>query len=235
MSTRYFGASVPRREDPRLLRGQARYVDDIKLPGLLHATIVRSMHAHARIPAVQVEAARLMPGVVGVFGFADLARWMQPIPPFGEAPPPLDTRIGLSTLETPRYPLARDKVRYVGEPIASVVARSRAQAEDAAEQVEVSYEPLAAVVDTEAAVDPEAPRLFEALDSNVVLSFTHTVGNAEAAIQAADVVVRERFRVHRYTGTPLEGRGIVVEPHPVEPRLTMWDSTQLPHVVQSAL
>ena len=115
MSTRYFGASVSRREDPRLLRGKARYVDDIKLPGLLHAAIVRSPHAHARLQSIQVEAARALPGVAGVFRFEDLAAWMQPMPTFGIAPPPLDSRIGLSTHDTPRYPLARDTVRYVGE------------------------------------------------------------------------------------------------------------------------
>ena len=235
MSTRYFGASISRREDPRLLRGQARYVDDIKLPGLLHAAMVRSLHAHARLHAVHVEAAKALPGVAGVFRFEDLAAWMRPIPPFGEAPAPLGERIGLRMYDTPRYPLARDTVRYVGEPVAVVVARSRAEAEDACELVEVDYEPLPVVVDTEAAVATDAPRLFEELDSNVVLRFTHRLGDAESAIAAADVVVRERFRVHRYTGTPLEGRGMVVEPHAVEPRLTMWDATQFPHVVQSAL
>jgi aerobic carbon-monoxide dehydrogenase large subunit len=235
VSTRYFGASISRREDPRLLRGSGRYVDDIKLPGLLHAAIVRSTHAHARLRAVRVEAARAMPGVAGVFCFTDLAAWMRPIPPFGEAPAPLPARIGLRMHATPRYPLARHKVRYVGEPVAVVVARTRAEAEDAAERVGVEYEPLPAVIDTEAALAPEAPRLFEELDSNVVLRFTQRLGDAAAAMQSADVVVRERFRVHRYTGTPLEGRGVVVEPHPVEPRLTMWDATQFPHVVQKTL
>ena len=172
MSTRYFGASISRREDPRLLRGSGRYVDDIKLPGLLHAAIVRSTHAHARLRAVRVEAARAMPGVAGVFGFTDLAAWMRPIPQFGEAPEPLPSRIGLRMHETPRYPLARHKVRYVGEPVAVVVARTRAEAEDAAERVSIEYEPLPAVIDTEAALAPEAPRLFEELDSNVVLRFT---------------------------------------------------------------
>jgi aerobic carbon-monoxide dehydrogenase large subunit len=235
VGTRYFGASVSRREDPRLLRGSARYVDDIKLPGLLHATIVRSPHAHARIRTIRVEAARARPDVAGVYGFADLAAWMKPLPTAGAAPASLASHIGLHTRVTPQYPLARDRVRFVGEPVAVVVARSRAAAEDAAEQVEVEYEPLPAVVETEAALAPEAPRLFPEWDSNVALRFTHAIGNSEAAFQAADVVVRERFRVHRYTGVPVECRGMVVEPHPVEPHLTLWDATQFPHFVQSAL
>jgi carbon-monoxide dehydrogenase large subunit len=131
--------------------------------------------------------------------------------------------------------LAHHRVRYVGEPVAVVVARSRAEAEDAAEQIDIAYEPLPPVIDTEAAAAPDAPRLFPEWESNVALRFTHAIGNVEAALQAADVVVRERFRVHRYTGVPLECRGIVVEPHPVEPHLTMWDATQFPHFVQSAL
>ncbi|MGQ4810635.1 Caffeine dehydrogenase subunit alpha [Candidatus Entotheonellaceae bacterium PAL068K] len=235
MVTRYFGASVTRREDPRFLRGLGRYVDDIKLPGLLHATIVRSPHPYARLEAMRVDAARALPGVAGVFMFEDLATWMKPMPEAGAAPLALRERIGLTSRVTPQYPMARDRVRYVGEPVAVVVAQNRATAEDAADLVEVQYEPLSAVVDTEAAAAPDAPRLHPDLDSNVALQFTHAVGDAAAAIQAADVVVRERFRVHRYTGSPVECRGLVVDPHPVDNRLTVWDATQFPHFIQNAL
>jgi carbon-monoxide dehydrogenase large subunit len=235
VGTRYFGASVSRREDPRLLRGSARYVDDIKLPGLLHATIVRSPHPHAHIRAMRIETARAHPGAAGVFRFADLAAWMKPMPSAGVAPPALVTYLALTTRQTPQYPLANDTVRYVGEPVAVVVARSRAEAEDVAELVEVDYEPLPAAIDTEAAAAPDAPRLYADWADNIVLRFTHTFGDAEAAIQSADVVVRERFRVQRYSGTPIECRGMVVEPHAVEDRLTMWSATQFPHFVQTAL
>ncbi|HEY7490639.1 MAG TPA: xanthine dehydrogenase family protein molybdopterin-binding subunit [Candidatus Tectomicrobia bacterium] len=235
MSTRYFGASVTRREDPRLLRGSGRYVDDIKLPGLLHAMIVRSRHAHAHLKAIRVARARSLPGVAGVFRFADLAAWMKPMPAAGLPPPALEAHLALTRRTTPQYPLACDRVRYVGEPVAVVVARSRAEAEDAAEQVEIDYEPLPAVIDTEAAAAADAPRLFPDWPDNVALRFTHALGNADAAIQSAEVVVRERFRVQRYTGVPLECRGIVVEPHVADQRLTMWDATQFPHFVQSAL
>jgi carbon-monoxide dehydrogenase large subunit len=136
---------------------------------------------------------------------------------------------------TPQFPLAHDRVRYVGEPVAVVVACSRAEAEDAAERLEIAYEPLAAVVDVETALASDAPRLFADWPDNVALRFTHAIGNAEQAMASADVVVQERFRVQRYTGAPLECRGIVVEPHPSDKRLTMWSATQFPHFVQNAL
>src|SRR5688572_26117693 len=130
VGVRYFGASVSRREDPRLLRGQGRYVDDIKLPGMLHATIVRSPHAHARLHAIRIEAAQALPGVAGVFRFSDLAAWMKPMPSAGLPPPNLKARLDITLRTTPQFPLARDRVRYVGEPVAVVVAHSRAAAED---------------------------------------------------------------------------------------------------------
>src|SRR5919108_2572660 len=120
VGTRYFGASVARVEDPRLLRGSGRFVDDIKLPGLLHAELVRSPHAHARITSVQLEAARALPGVAGVFGYEDLAAWMRPMPAAGLPPPALEARLALTRRTTPQYPLAYDRVRYVGEPVAVV-------------------------------------------------------------------------------------------------------------------
>jgi carbon-monoxide dehydrogenase large subunit len=235
VGVRYFGASVTRREDPRLLRGSGRYVDDLKLPGLLHATLVRSPHARARIRSVSVERARSHPGSAGVFRFEDLAAWMRPMPTAGAAPPALEKRLGISSRRTPQYPLARDVVRYVGEPVAVVVAGSRAEAEDIAELVEIDYEPLLAVVDTEAALAPDAPRLYPEFDDNAVLRFTHRVGDADAAIASADLVISERFRMHRYTGAPIECRGIVVEPQAVDQRLTMWSATQFPHFIQNAL
>lgn len=231
---KYFGASVPRTEDLRLLRGHARYVDDITLLGLLHATIVRSPHAHARIRRIDREAARSHPGVAGVFCFDDLSDWMQPMPISGAAPS-LDARLGIREKSTPQYPLAQDVVRYAGEPVAIIVARSRAEAEDAADLMEIDYEPLPVVIDTEAAVSPDSPCVYPEWGDNVTLSFSHRLGDADAAIADADVVVRETFKVQRYSGTPVECRGMVAEPHPVEPRLTIWNATQFPHFVQRAL
>ena len=187
MGTRYFGASVARVEDPRLLRGSGRFVDDIKLPGLLHAALVRSPHAHARITAVQLEAARALPGVAGVFGYEELAAWMHPMPSAGLPPPALEARLRPMLRATPQLPLARERVRYVGEPVAIVVARNRAEAEDAAELVNITYESLPVSIDTEAAVAPEAPRLFPDWPDNVAVRFTHAIGDADTAIRAADV------------------------------------------------
>lgn len=235
MGVKYFGISVARKEDPRLLRGKGRYVDDIKLPGLLHAAMVRSPHPHARIKAVQLDAARAQAGVAGVFAHQDVAAYMKPMPAVGAPPPELLKRLDLMLRTPPQYPLALDTVRYVGELVAVVVARNRAEAEDAAELVEVDYEPLPAVVDTEAAARAAAPRLFADWESNIALHFKHRVGDADAAIEAADVVVRERFRMHRYSGVPIECRGLVVEPHPVDDQLTMWVATQFPHALQEAV
>src|SRR5713101_6394347 len=110
VGTRYFGASVARVEDPRLLRGSGRFVDDIKLPGLLHAVLVRSPHAHARITAVHLEAAQSHPGVAGAFGFAELAAWMKPMPSAGLPPPALEAHLRPILRATPQLPLARDRV-----------------------------------------------------------------------------------------------------------------------------
>ena len=135
--------------------------------------------------AVHLEAARAGSGVVGVFWFDDLATWMKPMPTAGAAAPALAASLRLRTRETPQYPLARDTVRYVGEPVAVVIARSRAEAEDAAELVPVDDEPLAAVVDTEAAAAPEAPRLYRDWEDNIAVHFRHAIGDADAAIEAA--------------------------------------------------
>src|SRR5262245_33079104 len=147
MGAKYFGAAVRRREDPRFLRGEARYLDDVVLPGMLHAAFVRSPHGHARIGAIRTEVAASLPGVAGVFTFADLRRWMTPLPVFGAAPPGLAARVDFDIRPTTQYALCGDRARHVGEIVAMVVADSRYRAEDAAERVEVDWEPLPAVVD----------------------------------------------------------------------------------------
>src|SRR5918996_5475014 len=151
MGAKYFGASVPRKEDPRYLRGEGRYVDDITLPGTLHAAFVRSPHAHARILRIDTAAARAVPGVAHVFAFADLARWMKPLPLFGAVPPGLAARVQMAIRQPPQFALVRDRARHVGEIVAMVIADSRYRAEDAADRVEVDWEPLPAAVDMRAA------------------------------------------------------------------------------------
>src|SRR5437868_9141357 len=147
MGAKYFGAAVRRREDPRFLRGEGRFVDDVTLPSLLHAAFLRSPHAHARIARLDVRAARAMDGVAGVFTFADLERWLKPLPLFGAPPPGLAAGVKFELRQAPQYALARERVRYVGEIVAMVVATDRARAEDALAAVEVEYTPLPASVD----------------------------------------------------------------------------------------
>lgn len=235
MGAKYFGASVRRREDPRFLRGEGRFVDDITLPGLLHAAFVRSPHAHARIRAVRTERAARLPGIVGVFTFEDLARWMKPLPTFGSPPPGLAQRIEFRIKHAPQYPLARDTVRYVGEAVAVVVAESRYVAEDALDLVLVEYEPLPPVTDVQAGGEAGAPLLHPAWGDNVAVAFTHAIGDAPAAFRSAETVVRERFKIPRYVGMPMEARGVVASYDRRDSTLTTWNSTQVVHFVQQSV
>jgi aerobic carbon-monoxide dehydrogenase large subunit len=235
MGARYFGAAVRRREDPRFLRGEGRYVDDIKLPGLLHAAFVRSPHAHARVRAVRPERAVAAPGVARVFTFADVARWMKPLPLFGAIPPGLAARVAVTMKQIPQLALVRDVVRHVGEIVAVVVADSRARAEDAGELVEIDYEPLPALVDPLAAAEPSALVLHPEWGDNVALRFATGFGDAARAIAEADIVVRERFEIQRYVGMPLETRGIVAQWDARDGSLTTWNGTQVVHFVQQGL
>src|SRR5205823_599396 len=125
MGARYFGAAVRRREDPRFLRGEARYVDDVTLPGMLHAAFLRAPHAHARLARIDTVAARALAGVAAVFTFDDLARWMKPLPLFGAPPPGLAAAITFDVRQAPQWALCRDRARYVGEAVAMVVAEDR--------------------------------------------------------------------------------------------------------------
>jgi carbon-monoxide dehydrogenase large subunit len=235
MGARYFGAAVRRREDPRFLRGEGRFVDDVTLPGLLHAACVRSPHAHARIRSIDAARARAMPGVAAVFTHADLARWLKPLPLFGAAPPGLAAAVRFDVRQAPQLALCKDVVRHVGEIVAMVVADSRARAEDAAEAVAVEWEPLPALTDMVAAGEPGAPRLYPEWGTNVAVGFSHAIGDAERALAAADVVVEETFRIQRYVGMPLETRGVVAQWDRRDGTLTTWNSTQVSHFVQQGL
>src|SRR5256712_2579738 len=157
MGAKYFGAAVKRREDPRFLRGEARYVDDVKLSGMLHAAFLRSPHSHARILAIHAAAARALPGVAAVFTFVDLERWMKPLPLFGAPPPGLAAAIRFDVRQAPQWALCRDRARYVGEIVAMVVAESRARAEDAVGLIEVEWEPLPPVADMVEAGEAGSP------------------------------------------------------------------------------
>jgi carbon-monoxide dehydrogenase large subunit len=235
MGAKYFGAAVRRREDPRFLRGEGRFVDDVTLPGLLHAAFLRSPHAHAGIARLRTDAARKKPGVVAVYTHTDLARWMKPLPLFGTAPPGLAAAVKFEVRQAPQYALARDRVRYVGECVAMVVADSRARAEDAVEAIEVEYAPLPAVVDMLTAGTPGAPLVHPEWGTNLAVGFTHAIGDAEGALASADVVIEETFRIQRYVGMPLETRGVVAAWDRRDGTLTTWNSTQVSHFVQAGL
>src|SRR5438309_1843206 len=235
MGAKYFGAAVRRREDPRFLRGEGRFLDDVRVAGLLHVAFLRSPYAHAMIRAIRTERARAAPAVVAVFTFADLESWMKPLPLFGAPPPGLAAAIAFEIRQAPQFALCRDRARYVGEIVAMVVAESRARAEDAAEAIEVDWEPRSVVTDMRQAAEPGTPLVHEAWGTNVGVGFTHAIGDVEAAFARADVTVSETFNIQRYVGMPLEGRGAVAVWDRRDGTLTTWNSTQVSHFVQQGL
>jgi aerobic carbon-monoxide dehydrogenase large subunit len=211
--------AVRRREDPRLITGTGEFVDDLRVPGCLSAAMLRSPHAHAAIRAVDASAARRAPGVVGVFTAADLGAAGAPIPIYAPHPAlPVPCRI---------RPLAAGRVRFVGEPVAVVIADDPYRAWDALDLIRVEYEPLPAVVDVEAALAPGAPILHEEVGSNVVADWRQRVGDADAAFAGAEVVVRVRIRLARGGAHPLEPRGLVARW--AGDRLTVWGAVQMVH------
>jgi carbon-monoxide dehydrogenase large subunit len=211
--------AVRRREDPRLITGAGEFVDDLRVPGCLHAAMLRSPHAHARIRAIDVAAARRLPGVVGVYVAADLGPAGAPMPIYAPHPAlPVPCKI---------MPLARDRVRFVGEPVAMVIADDVYRAWDALDLIRVEYDPLPAVVDVEAALAPGAPILHEAIGSNLVAEWRQRVGDVDAALRAAPVTVRARVRLARGGGHPLEPRSLIAQWK--DARLTVWGAVQMVH------
>ena len=219
-----FGARVRRAHDPRLLTGHGAYVDDLPMAGVLHMAIWRSPLAHARLRRVDLEPARQLAGVVDAF---DLSA-------FGEAPPTFPTLVAHASLEPcPQYPLARECVRHVGEAVAVVIAEQRAVAEDALELVHVDLDPLPPVASVSAALAGDAPPLHSAAAGNVCAMWTQRIGNVDAAFAAADVVVAETLEMQRYTGVPIESRGVLAHVDPLTGELVVWVSGQWPHTTRS--
>jgi carbon-monoxide dehydrogenase large subunit len=231
VSTRFFGKPTKRNEDPRLLTGRALFIDDLELSGLLHATFVRSPHAHARILKIDTAAALAYPGVIAIYTAADLGAFCKP-GPVVVPPPPIEGSV--FHLRT-QCPLAKDKVRHAGEPVAIVIAENRYLAEDAAAEVLVDYEPLPAVVDLEAALKPGAALVHEDLGSNLSAHVRQTRGDYAAAAKKADVVLRRRFLYDRGTSSPIETRGVVAQWDDKSDRLTVWDTTQAPVAIRDGL
>ena len=224
---RWFGASLRRKEDPRLLRGQGRYVADSAPAGTLDAAILRSTHAHARIARLDAAPARACPGVVAVYTAEDLIAQtgrLPILPILGQYP---EARSSVQPA------LAQGRVRYQGEPVAIVVAVDRYAAEDALEAIDVQYEPLPPVTSVEAALEPDAPLLHEDWGENVAHRLRYTSGDAAASLAAAPFRLRERFRIARQQAVPLEGRGLVAAYDPGADRLTIWVSSQYPSVLRT--
>ncbi|WP_420638639.1 xanthine dehydrogenase family protein molybdopterin-binding subunit [Candidatus Poriferisocius sp.] len=220
-----FGASIRRKEDPRLLRGNGRYVSDVKLHGMVHAVFIRSPHAHALIRGIDVSVAIADPRVVCVLTAAELPQDLPPLPCIDaeETTKPFNQPI-----------LATEKVRYVGEPVAVLVVEGdRYVAEDIAGNIDVDYEPLPAVASATAAMAPEAPVVH--FESNIVDVLKYSVGDVESALAGAPHTLSERFVTQRYAGTPLETRGVIVQWDEARNGLTMWSSTQVPHSLKSTL
>jgi len=219
MSERWIGRSVKRVEDARLLTGRGTYIDDHPpVANPYHAAIVRSPHAHARILGYDVVEARRSEGVAGVITGEDVAASTKPF------------SVGV-TAPVHYFCTATDKARFVGEPVAVVVARDRYLAEDAAEKVVVRYEPLPAVVDPERALEPGAPILHEAVGSNVAGNRRLVYGDPDRAFAEADVVVRERFRFPKYGSTPIETYGVIARWDPLDGILTIWSNFMGPFIM----
>ncbi len=231
MSTRYFGAPIPRNEDRRLLSGQALFVDDVELPGLLHAAFLRSSVAHARIRRIDVAGARKRPGVVAVYTAADLGDYWRP-GPLLVPPPPI---AGLVFNPRTQVPLAKHKVRHVGEPLAIVLAESRYLAEDALADIAVELEPLPAVADLEPAGSQRAARVHDDVAGNIAAHVHQRKGDYAAAAAKADHVIRRRFRYDRGASNPIETRGIVASWDARAGHLTIWDTTQAPVFLRNGL
>ncbi|HUI96711.1 MAG TPA: molybdopterin cofactor-binding domain-containing protein [Xanthobacteraceae bacterium] len=216
----WVGRALPRKEDPALLSGRARFIDDLEpVPGLKHAAILRSPHPHARIRAIDTARALALPGVVGVVTGAELARAVGPIPSV--------VRAGVAY-----FPFAIDRARHVGEPVAVVVADTRYIAEDACELIAVDYEPLPAAASIAAALAPEAPVLHENAGANAVNRRSFRYGDPDGAFAAADAVVEFAYTYPRYASTPMETFGVVAQFEQAPDRFTVWSNFQGPFVLQ---
>ena len=223
------GAQVRRVEDPRVLLGKTQYVDDLILPDMLAVAFVRSPYAHAKITNIDIQAALAQPGVACVLTGQDILETIKPL------------RVEFDTQKVPFHKscnwhvLTPDKARFVGDLVAAVVATDRYTAEDAADLVEVDYEPLEAVADMESALLADAPLVHEEWGDNVMERFEAQVGEVGKAFQEADCVVSERFVTGRHMASPMETRGCVARFDVATEALTVWSSTQVPHTLRASL
>ena len=225
MTTRIFGSGIRRREDPRLITGAATYTDDVQLPGMVHAAMLRSPHAHAKINGIDTSAAAEAPGVLAVYTGADTDGVLNPIP-CAWLPPDCD----IKAVDHPA--IAKDVVRYQGDAVAVVVAENRYQAEDALELIKVDYEILPVVVNPEAAMQPGAPQLHEDAPNNQAFHWVAAGGDTDAAFADADVIVKDTIVQQRLIPHAIEPRSAVANWTAAMGELTLWSTSQNPHIVR---
>src|SRR5438309_2273029 len=220
------GSRIKRREDPRLITGQATYVDDLRPPGMLHVSLLRSMYAHAKLGAIDVSKARELPGVVAVVTAQDVKGKIETVPCPSEIP----------GLKIPKQPVLADgKVRFVGEPIAAVVATSRYVARDAVDLIEVDYDALDAAVDVEKAAESGAPAVHEEFGDNIAYRMPVANPAVDEAFKQAEKVVKLRIEQQRVIPMAMEPRAVLAHWDPGQKSLTVWSSTQIPHLLRSQL
>jgi carbon-monoxide dehydrogenase large subunit len=223
--TTMIGAKIHRREDPRLITGHGRYVDDMTRPGMIHMTLVRSPMAHAKIRSIDLTAAKKAPGVVAVYTFADFKDHIA-------GGLPVSASFVADKKQIPnQFPIAHDEVVYQGEPVAVVLAEERYQAADAAALVEVDYDQLPAVMDLEKAMEPGSPKAHTGAPDNIGWDLTYSPDSPDA-FKEAEVIVKERILQQRLFPIAMEGRGVVAEYDNYDKRLTLWTSSQIPHFVR---
>ncbi len=225
---KYVGGGVLRKEDPELITGQARFIDDLTFPGMVWMHVVRSPFAHARITSVDTSAATTMPGVIAVWSGVDLAdEWQGSLP----CAWPVTEDIKMPA----HWPVSKDEVRHIGEAVAVVIAETREQAKDAAEAVAVDYEPLPVVTDAEEALKDGAPLVHADLGTNKCYTWPLSAGEVEKVFSSAPVVVKERYYHPRLIPNAIEPRGSVAVPFPAQGEFTLYSATQIPHILKTAL
>jgi len=226
MPMRYIGKPLKRKEDPRLIQGISHYVDDLTLAGMHHAAFLRSPYAHARIRSIDLSKARHAPGVILTLSGADLGDAIQPVPCAAQIP---------DMKAAPRPVLATDRVRFVGEAVAVVVADGRYAARDALDLIEVEYEPLTPLVNPEKAISKGATPMHAGHKDNIAYKWELEGGDLKAAFKSADKVIKQRIVNQRVIPVPLEPRGVMAEYKPGEGQLTVWSSTQIPHLLRTQI
>ena len=223
----YFGESVKRVEDPKYISGKANYLDDMKLPGMLFAAMLRSPYAHAKIKKINVDGALRHKGVRAVVTADSLKKYLG-------FDPLLIQYWKVNGIKIPEfYVCARDKVRFVGEIVAAVVADDRYTAYDALDLIEVEYEPEKAVIDAEKALEPGAPKLHDEAQNNVSFYQALNMGDVESAFKSADIIVREKFHIQRVNASPMECRGLISKYEPTDGSLTIWASHQTANIYRT--